>query len=374
MRIVFASCDAHGTYTWWERVRQLAPDVFIAHGDTPYVNYVAPFFSVSTTQAIAEAKFNSFWGRPGPVDLLAMRSQGMLAYWQADDHEWGGDNWDHTVTQANAQTGLGATTQAQVNAHWKASNDAQEVVQAALFDNPAWNRAGNTERPSQALTESQNPPASDYPIRYFVQDFNSDGSVAAGPAHCRVIFLDCISYKSPIAAADSAAKHFLGVQQEAWLEQRLLEAVTAQVPFVFISSGKKVFRGTVGDNGDTLGSYPTAQARVLSMIDSTGATPIWLSGDKHRPHVMEARKQRGDACDLIDVCACPGGVKLNALMAPGSNIVWQGNTKCVGQVDVGSDSATVQIVHAEQGGALWSATFAPRSNVPIYGESMATVL
>ena len=369
-KLAYASCDTTATRTpGWELIAAHSPRVLIAQGDTPYVNgasnnqygYVTmPAFTATTTQAEALDKYRQFWAKPTAAALLARRGSGMLAYYQPDDHEWADDNWDHS----NGALGASFTTQALINTHWKRCNDAQAQFFAETWDNPVPDAAGNTDRPSNATAESQNPPTTDYPIKYFVRDFDQLGNVVAGPSHVRVIFLDCISYRSPTAATDNASKRMLGAQQEAWLEDVLTEAAT--VPYVLISSTKKLFRATSGDdNGDTFGTYTTERDRVLSMIATTGAKPIWLSGDRHTPHVMESRIASGGLCDLIDVCACPIGVPINGLGQTFPGLSWKAHRVCFGLVTV-DDTLTVEIRDALSGSVLWGAQFAPRSNVPIY--------
>jgi hypothetical protein len=366
-KIAWASCEEfQNNSPGWTRIKELKPQVFITHGDTPYTNGPG---TASTTQEQAKAFYESFWDRLRPAALMALRSQGMLAFWQPDDHEWTGDNWDHTVTQANIGN-ASFSTQAQVNTHWKRCLDALEEVMAARWDNPAFDRAGNTQRPSNALTESQNPPTTDYPIRYFTRDFNEMGSVSASPSLARVIFLDGVSYKSPTAASDGAGKHMLGTQQEEFLGDSLSDAVAAQVPYIFISTTKKFFRSTGTDNNDTMGEYPTARNRVLSLIDATGAKPISLSGDKHVLHVMETRKASGGVADLIDVCACPIGVANNALGTAFPEEIWRSSGTGFGLVTVG-ERARVEIRSARRGGVMWGADFMPGSNLPVYTETIA---
>lgn len=375
MRIAWASCDDFAAQgVGWLRIAESAPDVFISQGDTPYCNggnnglwglTTSPAFSVSTTQADALAKYQQFWAKPGAATLLGRRaSAGMLAYYQPDDHEWGGDNWDHTITQANAQTGIGAATQAQVNSHWKACNDALTQFLALSWDNPTPNAAGNTGRPSQSTADGQNPPTSDYPIKYFVRDFDAQGRLVSGPDHTRIIFLDCISYRSPLSAADDDNKRMLGAQQEAWFAQVISAA--ARVPFVFVASTKKVFRSQGADNGDTFGQYTAERSRLLAAIDASGVKPIWLSGDRHCAHVTESRKSAGAAADLIDICACPIGVEVNGLGQTFGELAWKSHRRVFGLVDVMPDRAVVSVMDALTSSPLWSASFGPGSNYPVY--------
>ena len=367
-RLAWASCELNADSTpGWTRIKEHAPKVFISQGDTPYCN--GPF-TASTTQADALAFYQTYWNKRRLAELMALRSSGMLAYWQRDDHEWTGDNWDHTITRAN-QGNASFTTQAQVNTHWQRCADAQEQLLAERFDHPAWDRAGNTERPSQALTEGQNPPTTNYPITYFVRDFDASGNL--GGTHCRVIFLDGISYKSSTTDADGAAKHWLGLQQEAWLQSVLAGA--SGFAHVIIASTKKLWRSNGTDNSDTAGEYPTARNRVLGIIDASGVKPIWISGDKHVLHVCESRKAAGGFADIIDICACPIGAGLtNDLGLDFPQEIWRDTLRNGYGLLTFGQRLRAEIRHAVSGSVLWAAEFEAGSNTPIYAEPSAVRL
>jgi hypothetical protein len=366
VKLAWASCeDIANPGVAWQRMAAHGVDVFISQGDTPYANsgqaaygYSTASAVLATTQAQMLDKYRQFWAKEGAQALLARRAQGMLAYYQADDHEWGGDNWDHTLTQANDATSISAADQADVNLHWKRGRDARTQFLAETWDNPTPDAAGNTERPSEALTGGQNPPTTDYPIDYFFRDI---GNV-------RLILLDCISYKSPVAATDNASKRMLGAQQEAWLIDAVQGAAAAD--HVVISSTKSLYRTTTSYNGDNFGVYGTERNRVLAAVHATGVRPLWLSGDRHAPHVVDARVARGAAADIVDICACPCGVGLNAVgrsfPVSGPRLEWVGFEQVYGLLETGAAGLTAQLRSVRTGSVLWSATFAPRSNVPVY--------
>jgi hypothetical protein len=367
-KLAYASCEnMSDPGIGWLQIAREQPRVFISQGDTPYANGSAsgdPAFSSTTTPAEALVKYQRFWNRPSVVSLMALRATGMLAYWQADDHEWANDNWDHTKTQAGSGAN-GFTTQALVNAHWVVGNEAQETLLAERFDHPPYDRAGNSERPSEALTESQNPPTTDYPIKYFVRDFDASGNLAGGPSHCRVIFVDCISYRSPVAATESLSKRMLGAQQEAWLIARLAECAGI-VPFVFLASTKKLFRGS-SDNGDTFGDYTTERNRLLTAIDATGVKPVWLSGDRHTLHVSHTTKAGGFLADILDVCACPIGVSINGVSSNLEGLQWASqHRRGYGLLTFMGDRVRIEIKHAADGSRLWACDVLPFSNTPDY--------
>lgn len=369
-KLAWASCDeTSGRSIGWRRIYEQNPRVFVSQGDTPYCTGTTPGlfgfgsqpgFDATTTQESALLRYQQYWAKPTLAELMTRRATGMLAYWQPDDHEWANDNWDHTAEE------LGPTfsTQALINNHWNVARAAQDQLMAAEFDNPA-PAAGNTDRPSGALQDGEDPPAINYPIRYFVRDISSNGNVSSGPTHTRIIFLDCISYRSPVTAADDASKRLLGAQQEAWFQEKLAEAVAAGVAFIFVSSTKKLWMSATQDNSDTLGAYATERDRLLAMIDATGARPIWLSGDRHTLHVMESRKAAGGVADMIDICACPIGVEVNGV-GPLAQKIWSSPMRGYGLVTVEETAATVQIRHHASDSVLWQASFAPSSNLPMY--------
>ncbi len=365
MKIAWASCENLATPGYgWDRIAAHVPDVFIDQGDTPYTNGAATCYGytstgaadVSTTQAQYLEKYRQFAAKPSFARLLARRASGMLAYWQPDDHEWPNDNWDHTATTAATSH----TTQAQVNSTWKKANDAQTEALALLWDNPVPDAAGNTQRPASATTESQNPPTTDYPIKYFVRDFGTS---------VRIIFLDCISYRGPRLSDGE----FLGTQQEAWLTATL--AASSGFDHVFVSSTKKLFQSSPPalDNDDTFGQYPTARNRVLGILRDSGIPVVWLSGDRHTPHVMDSRIANGQTADVLDVCACPIGVDINGVTEV-PNMVWVGNRQCYGLVTTDSSGATIELRNAVTGGVMYRCWVARRSNLPVYADVTATRL
>lgn len=368
-QIAWASCDDLQRRTpGWSRIAAHQPKVFISQGDTPYTNgatsvtlygyAAAAAFSATTTQAQALDKYRQFWAKPTAASLLALRSSGMLAYYQPDDHEWADDNWDHS----SDSLGASFTTQALINTHWKRCNDAGIEFLAETWDNPVPDAAGNTQRPSNCTAEAQNPPTTDYPIRYFYKDFDEGGVVTSGRPHCRIIFIDCITYRSPQAAVDDASKKMLGDQQEAWLEAVLDDS--RMIPFVLISSTKKLYRGST-DNSDTFGNYTTERDRLLTMINATGVKPIWLSGDRHILHITNHRVADGGLADIIDITACPIGVDVNTVGNDVEGLVWKYGRHGYGLITVG-DTLLIELRDAVTGSVIWHATFNPFSNEPVY--------
>jgi hypothetical protein len=383
-KIAVASCDYTAARTpGWDRLREQAPRVFLSQGDTPYGNEAwnlygtnSPAFTATTTQADAEAKYLQWLAKPSVAALMALRGAGMDAYWQPDDHEWADDDWDHT----DGELGASFTSQALINQHWARCCAAQDVVLAANWDNPAPNAAGNTQRPSGALQEAQDPPATAYRITYFVADYDAAGTLlrrqigptapAATGAHVRIICIDNISYRGPAAATDDSSKVMLGAQQRAWLQSALEQA--AGVPHVIISSTKKLL-GSSADNSDIWWYYQHERALLLGIIDASGVKPIWVSGDRHHLQIMEWRKAAGDAADIIDICACPIGVRMVSISATTEGLIWQAPGQGFLMLTVGA-TLRAEMCEANTGSVLWRAEFAAGSNVPIYSGPVAARL
>lgn len=365
-KIAWAGCDNMGFPSpGWEHIAAHRPRLLAVDGDTPYANgnssglwglATSPAFTATTTQAEALAKFQQFWNKPNLVALRALRTQGMLIDYIPDDHEWPDDNWDHSPDNL----GGSFTTQALINQTWKRVNDALEQLLATHFDNPPYDRVGNTTRPSYCTTGGENPPTTDYPIKYFARKFDANGNI--GGSHCWVLHLDNMSYKSRLAEADGVNKHALGLQQEEWLGDMLSDAVAARVTHTLINSPKKFFRGT-SDNGDTLGEYPTARNRVMSLIKSVGSKPTVMSCDRHIPHVMNHRVSSGALCDLLDVCACPIGVDLNTVSSDVPGLIWQGSRLTYGVIEVG-ERMQIRLEDCITGSAIWKCEILPYDNAP----------
>lgn len=391
MRFAWCSCDDLMHYSpGHDRMREFGPRLIAISGDYPYftnnsgggalwgVSTNAPTKGMSV--AATKAHMTQLFAKPSLARLMALRRSGVRIVQQLDDHDmWSGNDWDHTLAQANSgDVPLGAVSQTEVNDHWWTGLQAALEFQADNFDNPAPDYSGNTERPPVAITGGANPPTTSYPIRYWFEDYAVDGT--PGGQDLRIIYTDSISYRADRDSAETAAKVFLGTQQEEWLIDSIAGA--AGHHHVFVCSTKELTKQNAGGgaggymgtaiNPDTFGAYQTALERTLTAIQATGVNPIWLSGDKHHPHVMDARRSRGAAYDIIDICACPISVQLGGVangliyMSPGWRREWVGQYQCFGAVEIDREGARVSIRHATSGSPMWSARFAPRSNAPIY--------
>lgn len=380
MKLAWFSCDAmQGESAGLYRIVGHDPDVVISHGDTPYTagsvtafGFTTAGFTTATTVATAKDKFNQWWSKPA---VVALRNCGARLFWQLDDHEWGGDNWDHTIAQANDKAPIGAVTQADVNNHWWVCVQAAgEVMPGLGIDNPAFGVNVAGDRPSECTSGGENPPASQYPIRYWYEDYSMAGVL--GGSDIRVIYTDSMSYRSPTAAAESGAKRFLGVTQEAWLIATIAAAASFQ--HVIVASSKKLWKTLGGlDNGDTFGSYTTERDRVLAAVKATGVQVLWISGDRHQPHVMQARESAGAAFNAFNICACPISVDLNnagrTVAETGVSVEWIGGAHCYGLLTIDARGIVADVRNARTGSVMWTAAFAPKSGVPVYAPAVDAV-
>lgn len=254
----------------------IRPAAFFAQGDWPY-----------TTSSAAK------WGEtPGgtsgalPYDIenyytlhrqllrhphLNHLGRRVPFYYQADDHEWPGNDWDHTVTQANSGTPMGASDQ----------DDVDDAFLAGLYAVRAYAK-GNPDNPDSGID------ANALYTRFTIGD-------------AEFFILDGISYRDALTTTDAyPAKTMLGDTQTAWLLDSL-ENSTAT--WKVIVSNKKTYRCTP-DNGDTWGfNYTAHRDYILAQIAARSVTGvIWIAGDRHIPDVMGTDSH---AC----VNACPISVE-----------------------------------------------------------------
>lgn len=378
------------TFAWFSCVEPFAPvpafqrmmdhDVRFVHcqGDAPYLQTAAktvwgvsvPAITKTSTQADIEANHAALRAEPTWTALSSwLAERGRPLYYQPDDHEWGGDNWDHTITQANAAGfNLGCSTQAEVNTHWARCRAAALVYQG---DNPANtdSEAVAGDLPSQASVGAT-PDAADYPVSYFRVGYDADGNPVTSNPFIEFFVLDTMSYRSPIAATDNASKTILGATQKAWLKARLPASGATFRP---VLSNKKLYYATGADNSDIWSVYSTERDEILAHFDTQGVTCApWLCGDRHIPMVASATKAAGYAADVLSLCACPTGVVNNELPnAVCPPHVWvsrqgQHHNNVYGLGIVESDRLTLQIRRGRDDAVLWSGYMTPGSNAVNY--------
>lgn len=286
-------------------------------------------------------------------DLFALRALGTRIYLVWDDHGWGGDNWDHTLAKANTSNPIGASTLADVLLHWQRGTAGQLLTEAAYADNPLPG-APNGNIPSAMVGTAS---ASDYPKRYFYQDFGSGGQI--GGALVRTITPDCISYKSPVGDTDNLSKTMLGAEQLAEVNALILDATTKGYKHICLMLSKDPFNI---DNSDGWFRYSTERDNWFAYLHSINAPVAVMSGDRHTPHVGVAAIAAGHAYDMVTVCPCSFSVPLDTLTNYDQN-VWQAKTNSdhvFGRVAVDEVNKQVRyaIVDALTGIEKWGGSIA----------------
>lgn len=333
-------------------------------GDTPYLWYSGNTHGVNApaitkTSTAADIALHHAQQRAAPywAEYISWAEENdRPIYYMPDDHEWGGDNWDHTIVQANTGMPLSCTTQAEVNAHWLAGITAARQY---MSDNPinADAEAVLGDIPSQALV-GDTPAASAYPINYFRVGYDLAGNVVSSNPLIEFFVIDCISYRSPLSATDDASKTMLGATQKAWLKARV---VASTATFKIIFSNKKLTFNTPADNTDVWSYYTSERNEILAYFDGAGVTSApWLVGDRHVPNVAYLRKTSGFAADVLCVCACPMGVENNsgAQANLADPLIWLAkygqkylNVYGLGVVD--ADRITLQLRNSIDAGIVW---------------------
>jgi hypothetical protein len=123
------------------------------------------------------------------------------------------------------------------------------------------------------------PAASDAFVRWQSNPRSHDpqggfGSIDLDDGRIRLIWLDAISYRSPVSDTDGPDKTLLGSAQKAWLLDAL---ASRQAGLIIIAS-----QTTVGHASDTGWSqYPSERRTILQACRSSGATIRWITGDYH---------------------------------------------------------------------------------------------
>lgn len=274
-------------------------------------------------------------------------------YFMFDDHEFGGDNWDHSVTQAQAG-GLNVAsggTQAEVDASWWAARQAAGYYMAG---NPAADSGTTAEKPPAAAGGTS---VSQYPVTYY--------RFTVGDIE--VFHIDCFSHRSILTATDNASKSMLGANQKAWLKARL---AASSAKFKVIASGKTTYYTYSAGTGDDWTKYSTERDELLSFIQSTGITGcVWMCGDAHGAFVAY-----DPARGHIAVCCNPAGVDhLPQTAGYGTFIVWKqhgagaGYTNgdaVFGLCEASGDTLTLRIID-QYGAELWRGTVAAGTNTLI---------
>jgi phosphodiesterase/alkaline phosphatase D-like protein len=289
-------------------------------------------------------------------------------YYMADDHEWHGNDWDHTIVQAN-ENAAADPDQATVDAAWHTENLA---VIAYSKGNPS---NSDTDAIATKPSESNESDASNYPVRYF--------RFTIGNAEYFV--LDCITSRSPAIDVDSASKTMLGAQQKLWLKNQLK---ASSATFKVILSPKKTFKTATADNPDTWEGgyagnpgYILERDEILSQIHAgtdwtVPGGVIWLAADRHTPEISAAYASNGDLYDHVCITGCPTGVDINTghgthgdntiLLAPHYKQV-------IGVLNVTTDYIEPQLRSVLTGNILWSGRINAGENKLTYPELQVSI-
>lgn len=292
------------------------PNVVLMQGDHPYVGDSASNYRGQTTaQAVYNSTVNDIykhhlqtWGDKGFKKLTEWKDENHLLFGMMDDHEFGGDNWDYSITQANTSPGIGGfsggiPSQAEVYSH--AWNCIQAWIQMkdAYLDNYVNNDSGVVNDLPVGYVGSPN--VNNFPPLYFRAGFTFYGTpVPIGESGDVEIFtISNIVHRTILTATDNASKSMLGAAQKAWLKAKLLASTAT---WKVINSSKKTYKYTTGDNGDTFAFYTTERNEILQFIQDNNITGVvWLSGDWHNPSVIATYKSKGATFDHACITACP---------------------------------------------------------------------
>lgn len=259
--------------------------VYMATQLSGYNGETAPAITTSSTAA----DYATHWRQCKRKSDKRLLETSLPHYYMFDDHEFGGDNWDHSVTQAQATLNVASGgTQAQVDASWWAGRQASGYY---MLGNPATDAGYAAEKPPNAAAGT---PVSQYPVCYY--------RFTVGDIE--VFHIDCFSYRSILTATDNASKTMLGATQKAWLKAKL-DASTA--PFKIIASGKTTYYCTSSGTGDDWTKYATERDELIAYINANASGNlrgvVWMCGDAHGAFVTY-----NPTLGHIAVCCNPAGV------------------------------------------------------------------
>lgn len=375
----FSCAQRASANTGLVRMVERGPNVILGQGDNIYVaDFAAALFGSTTTAAAYNtsvaniyAHYTQAFNSPGYLAIQAWRasSSSNKYYYMLDDHEFGGDNWDWTITQAQSQNPIGGTNagvpfQSEVDAHgWNCIQAFQQAI-AAYADNPTNTDSGvAAQRPSGNAGVVVTTAASQFPPLYFRSGhyFNGTAAPAGSSGNVEIFTLCNLVHRSPIADADNGTKTMLGTTQLAWLEARLS---ASSATWKVINTSKKTYKSSSGDNGDTWGQYTNERNAILDYIAANNIKGVvWLTGDKHVPHVISLATSRGDAYDHVCIEASPIGVPCNtALSGTMNGITWQGARRNYGWAEFSATEAKFYHYAVEDDFEMWRGRMAVNTN------------
>lgn len=355
-KVGYGSCVSVNEIMWYGYYAAENCDAFVFMGDAPYLDTAAGTYrgetlvDISDDQTISNiyAFYRAFHKTPG-VEYLGHRMP-VLKMW--DDHELSGDNWDHTVAQANSGSGAAnpnLTLQSEVDAIFAT---CQSAFEAYSKGNPS-----NADSPTNEAPFMADAAASAYHAKYYRFTIGNT----------EYFIVDCITHRGPVAAATRTAEtladadaRMLGDNQRAWLTTKLAASTaTSKV----VASGKKTYENTTdnGDIWDAIGSgttwpgFVTERELLLDYIEANIVGCSFIAGDRHSFSLINQSSARGEARDHVCVVACPLGE--NQVNSQGAgfndNVVAIGEYSNMGICEGKSDRMSYSVVRTG-GYVVWN--------------------
>ena len=327
LKIAYGSCDSRLIPTgFFKNMWEKGAQILALLGDCPYTDgATGDYYGVSVIRLKDDTTLSNFYAfnrgfHSDPAVIWIGHRMPIIK--MVDDHEYAGDNWDHTAIQATSGNGdisdgagAGSLTQADVD---NAFINANLAWIAYALGNPSNSDSGvAAQAPSEASAATSN-----YPAKYFRTTING----------VELFVTDQISHRDPIRDVAGASKTMLGTTQEAWLLARFAANTTRKSVWV---TTKKLFANTTdnsdgwGAQGSTFPGYHHERDVVASAMPNGMIT---ISGDRHCASIAATNTDDGDAYDSVNVCACPyGGQQVNASQGVGyaTNVRWLGAPKSV---------------------------------------------
>jgi len=324
-------------------------DLSVVLGDMPYTDttssnwgYACPSVITDLAAATNEENYWPHYKRSRAVPGLKALFRAKPVAYIHDDHEAPGDDWDNSVAgcnNVNASLCTDLDDVAAINAVWP--------VVAGLYE------IGNPANSDSGI---------DNDAKYFrFTIWNTEFFV-----------LDCISYRSAVAATDDATKTMLGSNQKTWLKAKLL-ASTATFKVVF--SPKSLVKIN-GGNGDTWNEYQTERNEVLQYIHDNSVTGVfWGTGDQHRSHVTYSSTTAGDDYDHVSLCACPLTTDINGTISAPSGFIKSmfNSPRVYGEIETTDDYLEARLVRADDNAVLWRGRVYAGENTVSYPDKTLTV-
>lgn len=337
--VMWYSCS-NRSQRWWALALAKKYDVraIISLGDTPY-SYPVDNWGEDTIMVEDNPQdintIYSYHRQEHRIVEFAKAIQDIPFYYMWNDHDGiAGDDWDHSVTQANARNIPDVfTTQEEVDNHFVV---ARQAFEAYSIGNPI---AAN-ESPEKP--PSSNKADTDYPPQYFKFTIgDAEFFISDGVSHCGLM---------------GSNTTLAGSVQREWLKTQINNSTSKFKVWV---DGYKLWATSIAESKNSWESHPTERDNILDSILSATKGVIHLSGDRHHPTVQYATNSHY-ADYLVDVTACPFHNSYN-IISPGYDspsgkdgiIIYkaggesgglEGVYRCVGILQVTPEKLTPMIV------------------------------